>query len=89
MLSALFASLAAVAIAALAWDGWRRRINADVSRETDVSKRLTALEDTVGTFETRMERNEDVIRHGIAEARGLVAPIRSEILSARQKARGG
>lgn len=80
----LYLAGAAVAIAVIAWDGWRRKLAFEASRETDVQGRLGALEKRMQAVEDVSNKTQDALRNGVQEMRQMVAPVRTQILEAQR-----
>jgi len=81
----LYLSLAAVVIAALAWDGWRRMLRVEANRQTDVQTRMEELEKGFTDVQARMDRAENAVANGVRETRQLITPVRAQLIEAQQR----
>ena len=78
-------SLAIAVVALLGWDGFRRKLALDASRSTKLEERVTAVEQALESVRAEVPRQQEAIKNGVREMRGLLAPLQNQVLAAQQQ----
>lgn len=68
-----------------AWDGWRRMLAVEAAKQTDLDKRLAALDERLTKLEGEPAVLRAAIENGVREMRGMLKPLQQQVTWAQQQ----